>query len=231
MFTPEERATVRDLLLKRAQDDEKIVGAALTGSGSIGAEDRWSDVDLYFGVAGGIAREDAVDEWSSFMYRQLGALHHFDLDVGYAIYRGFLLPGGLEVDIAFAGTDRLGATGPLFRPVFGTVVEHPAAGEGGPQADHLIGLAWHHALHAQTAIARRKPWQAEYWISAIRHHVLTPCVSSLGAVHRAREGFRCVALSDHRASRGNAGGKPRAAGPVPRLARRGDRASSRGGRG
>ena len=108
MFTPEERCTVRDLLLKRAQDDEKIIAAALTGSGSRGAEDRWSDVDLYFGVADGTAREDALDEWSSFLYRELGALHHFDLDAGYAIYRGFLLPGGLEVDIAFACADRFG---------------------------------------------------------------------------------------------------------------------------
>lgn len=173
MFTPEERCTVRDLLLKRAQDDETIIAAALTGSGSRGAEDRWSDVDLYFGVADGTAREDALDEWSSFLYRELGALHHFDLEAGYAIYRGFLLPGGLEVDIAFAGADRFGPLGPLFHPVFGTVVEQPAGDEGGPQADHLIGLAWHHVLHAQTAIARRKPWQAEYWISAIRDHVLT----------------------------------------------------------
>jgi hypothetical protein len=180
VFTPEERCTVRDLLLKRAHDDEKIIAAALTGSGSRGAEDRWSDVDLYFGVADGTAREDALEEWSSFLYRELGALHHFDLDAGYAIYRGFLLPGGLEVDIAFACADRFGPLGPLFRPVFGTVVEQPAAGEGGPRADHLIGLAWHHVLHAQTAIARRKPWQAEYWISAIRDHVLTLACLRLG---------------------------------------------------
>ena len=173
MFAPEERCRVRDLLLERAQDDETIVAAAVTGSGSRGAEDRWSDVDLYFGVADGTAREDALDEWSAFMYRELGALHHFDLDAGYAVYRGFLLPGGLEVDIAFAGADRFGPLGPLFRPVFGTVVEQPVAGAGGPQADHLIGLAWHHVLHARTSIARRKPWQAEYWISAIRDHVLT----------------------------------------------------------
>lgn len=173
MFTPEERCTVRDLLLKRAQDDDRIIAAAVTGSGSLGAEDRWSDVDLYFGVAEGTAREDALDEWSSFLYRELGALHHFDLDAGHAIYRGFLLPGGLEVDIAFARADRFGPRGPLFRQVFGTVVEQPSGGAGGAGAGQLIGLAWHHALHAQTAIARRKPWHAEYWISALRDHVLT----------------------------------------------------------
>ncbi len=77
------------------------------------------------------------------------------------------------MDIAFAAAERFGPLGPLFRPVFGTVVEQPTAGEGGNHPDHVIGLAWHHVLHAQTAITRRKPWQAEYWISAIRDHVLT----------------------------------------------------------
>ena len=180
VFTPEQRRAARDLLLTRAEQDEKIVAAALTGSGSRGAEDRWSDIDLYFGVADGIAREDALAEWSSFMYHELRALHHFDLDAGYAIYRGFLLPGNLEVDIAFAAADRFGPLGALFRPLFGTVVEQPDAGTRGPRADQLIGLGWHHALHAQTAIARGKPWQAEHWISAIRDHVLTLACLRLG---------------------------------------------------
>ncbi len=172
MFTPEERSAIRDLLIDRAHDDEKIMGAAVTGSGARDAEDRWSDVDLYLGVAEGIAREDALDEWSAFLYRELRALHHFDLDAGYAIYRGFLLPSGLEVDLAFAAAESFGPRGPSFRLVFGTVVEQ-AAGQGRGQADQLIGLGWHHLLHAGTAIARGKPWQAEYCISATRDHVLT----------------------------------------------------------
>lgn len=152
----------------------------MTGSGSRGAEDRWSDVDLYFGVADGAAREDALAEWTGFLYRELAALHHFDLDAGYAIYRGFLLPGGLEVDLGFAGAERFGPMGALFRPIFGSVVEQPAARAGGPEADHLIGLGWHHVLHARTAIARRKAWQAEYWISAVRDHVVTLACLRLG---------------------------------------------------
>jgi hypothetical protein len=41
MFTPEERCTVRDRLIERAEHDQTIVAAALTGSGARGAEDRW----------------------------------------------------------------------------------------------------------------------------------------------------------------------------------------------
>lgn len=39
--------------------------------------------------------------------------------------------------------------------------------------DHLAGLVWHHVLHARSSIERGRPWQAEYWISAVRNLVLT----------------------------------------------------------
>jgi hypothetical protein len=43
---------------------------------------------------------------------------------------------------------------------------------GPPNPGHLIGLAWHHVLHARSCIERGKPWQAEYWISGIRDQTL-----------------------------------------------------------
>jgi len=53
MFTPQERTRLRDALVARARADERITGAALTGSASRDAEDRWSDIDLALGVAAG----------------------------------------------------------------------------------------------------------------------------------------------------------------------------------
>jgi len=41
-----------------------------------------------------------------------------------------------------------------------------------PVARGLIGLGWHHVLHARACIERGRPWQAEYWISGIRDHAL-----------------------------------------------------------
>ena len=41
-----------------------------------------------------------------------------------------------------------------------------------PAAEELIAWAWLYALHARSSIARRKLWQAEYMISALRDHVL-----------------------------------------------------------
>jgi hypothetical protein len=47
-------------------------------------------------------------------------------------------------------------------------------------ADHLIGLAWHHVLHARIYIERGAPWQAEYWISAVRDETLALACLRLG---------------------------------------------------
>jgi hypothetical protein len=33
-------------------------------------------------------------------------------------------------------------------------------------------MAWLHALHARSSLARRRVWQAEYMISGVRDHVL-----------------------------------------------------------
>jgi hypothetical protein len=44
LFSITERDRLRALLISSARTDERITGIALTGSASIGAEDRWSGV-------------------------------------------------------------------------------------------------------------------------------------------------------------------------------------------
>lgn len=178
MFTEIDRDQIRARLLDRARADRRITGAAVTGSAAGGAEDRWSDIDLFFAVAAEIAPEDVLGEWSQFMYHELGALHHFDLQSGPAIYRAFLLPACLEVDLAFTPAAEFGARGPHFRTVFGETIERPYVSRS--ERDHIIGLAWHHVLHARICIERHKLWQAEYWISAVRDHALALACLRLG---------------------------------------------------
>jgi predicted nucleotidyltransferase len=178
MFTEERRQQVREQLLERARTDERITGAALTGSAARDAEDRWSDVDLFFGVSGGGVTE-VRDAWSAFVYEELGALHHFDLRSGDAVYRAFLLPELLEVDLGFTPAESFGPLGgEAFRVVFGSTAREP----GSPPADtdHLIGLSWHHVLHARISLERGAHWQTEHWISAVRDHVLTLACLRLG---------------------------------------------------
>ena len=178
MFDIEQRSEVRRRLLERARRDHRIVGAAVTGSAARDAEDRWSDVDLFLGVADAVPVAEVLGDWSAFVYRQLGAIHHFDLHAGPAVYRGFLLDGLLEVDLGFTAANEFGPRGDgAFRMVFGDPVPRQL---GTLDQGHVIGLAWHHVLHARICIERGARWQAEYWISALRDHILTLACHRLG---------------------------------------------------
>ena len=164
MFTAEERDRVREQLLARAEADSAVVGAAFTGSHATGDGDRWSDTDLVLAIRGELT--PVLNGWTRWLYRELGAQHHWDLPVGRGIVRVFLLPGLLEVDLTFAPQADFGPRGPQWRTIFG----QPQPGEPFPALDRdtLTGLAWHHALHARISIERGRWWQAEHWISAGR---------------------------------------------------------------
>jgi predicted nucleotidyltransferase len=178
VFTPDHREQISARVLERARADYRVIGAALTGSAASGAQDRWSDIDLFLGIADGIDRSVVLAEWTEWIRVDLGAIHYFDVRVASTVYRVFLLPDGLELDIAFAPAAEFGARGPQFHTVFGA----PAAPEdvSPPNLDELIGRGWHHVLHARASIERNKPWQAEYWISALRDHTLALACVRLG---------------------------------------------------
>ena len=154
--------------MSRARADARIAGAAFAGSSASGSEDRWSDIDLALAVAGG--RDETMAAWTAWMYDTHDAVHHLDVVHGDAVYRVFLLPSSLQVDLSFWPRGRLRATGPAFRLLFGEAADpSPSAA---PERSKLIGLAWLYALHARSSIARGRAWQAEYMISEARDHVL-----------------------------------------------------------
>jgi hypothetical protein len=170
LFSVTERDRLRALLISAARADERITGIALTGSASIGAEDRWSDIDLAFGFAAGTELGAAIAGWTAVMYADHGAVHHLDVISGATTYRVFLLASTLQVDLAFAAEAEFGANAPTFRLLSGKAV--PRAQARPPDAAGLIGLAWLYGLHARSSIARGRVWQAEYMVSGVRDHVL-----------------------------------------------------------
>src|SRR5919204_3238121 len=85
MFTTEERDGLRTELLQAAQADPRITGAAITGSASIGNEDRWSDVDLAFGVREESEVQTTLADFSKRMYRDYHVLHHVDVFSGSGV--------------------------------------------------------------------------------------------------------------------------------------------------
>jgi hypothetical protein len=167
VFTPGERERLRDSLVSAAHADARVVSAALTGSAAAGREDRWSDIDLALGVEGEIGQ--VIADWTERMYRENATIHHVDMARGATVYRVFLIASTLQVDIAFVPADEFGPIASTFRLLFGTAREPRSVT---PTAAELIGLAWLHALHARSCIARDRPWQAEYMIGRVRDYVL-----------------------------------------------------------
>ncbi|MEZ5356119.1 MAG: hypothetical protein R2762_26080 [Bryobacteraceae bacterium] len=169
MFSPEHRDRLRSTLLDYAAGSQHIVAAAITGSAAVADEDRWSDIDLAFAVAAAVPLEHALAECTDLMYVRHRALHHLDVKAGPWIYRVFLLPDTLQVDIALVPAAEFRALSPAFRLVFG---ESQEARFPSPVAADLIGFGWLHALHARASIARGKLWQAEYMITGLRNQAL-----------------------------------------------------------
>ena len=184
MFTPDERIRLRGAILAAAREDLRITGGALTGSAASGTEDRWSDIDLAFGLKAGTDMQAVLADWSARMYQRHDAVDHLDVPAGRWIYRVFLIRNSLQVDLAFVPDDDFRARAPTFKLQFGTARD--AQHMPPPDARALIGYAWLYALHVRSAIARGKLWQAEYMLSNVRDHVLALACARLGLP--AREG-------------------------------------------
>ena len=170
MFTVADRNRARDRVLELASSDPRVVAGAVVGSLALGEGDRWSDLDLTFGVADGVPVHDVLEDWTRAVSADLGAVHLFDLPRGESIYRVFVLPGCLQLDLSFTPASAFGAASPTFRLLFGTAVDRPHT----PPRDtgELFGYAVHHALRARFAVERGRFWLAEFWISAVRDYAL-----------------------------------------------------------
>src|SRR5438552_397827 len=125
MYTTEERDRERARLLGLAEADPDVVGAAITGSYAVDGGDQWSDIDLSYGIRGELA--PALERWTDTLDREFASVHHWDLPSGSTIYRVFLLPDWLQVDISFTPAADWGPRGPNWRTVFGETVETPTS--------------------------------------------------------------------------------------------------------
>lgn len=171
MFTVNYRDCVREDALKLATSDRRVTAGAVVGSLALDEGDRWSDLDLTFAVAEGVAVRDVLEDWTRHFAQQFGAVDLFDLPVGARIYRVFLLPDCLQLDLSFAPASDFAAVGPKFRLLFGNAETKPYP--QAPSARELVGYAVHHAVRARFCIERGRYWHAEYWLSGARDHALS----------------------------------------------------------
>jgi hypothetical protein len=187
MFSVDDRNRVRDHVLDRAKADGRVVAGAVVGSLATSEGDRWSDLDLTFGVADGVTLLEVLDDFTVDLGRKFNATPLFDLPSGAAIYRVFLLPGCLQFDLSFAPASQWGALGPEFRLLFGQAAQL-VQGQPAP-ARQILGYAVHHALRARFCIERGRYWQAEYWVSAVRDYALSLACRRRGLPAHYGRGF------------------------------------------
>lgn len=186
MFTIAERDAAGDHVLAMARQDARIVAAAAIGSLVTGG-DRWSDIDLTFAVDDAVPVSAVLDDWTRRLTADLDAVVLFDLPAAPLIYRVFLLPRGLQIDLSFTPAAQFGAGGPRFRLLFGEERAHRTPTPA-PLHD-LYGWAAVFVREARACIERGRLWQAEHAINAIRDNTLSIACARRGLPARFGRGF------------------------------------------
>ena len=184
MFTVEQRDALSERVLILAREDERVVAGAVVGSLAVDGGDRFSDVDLTFGVADDVRVADVLDDWTRTLSDERDAVRLVELERGPITYRVFLLPDLLQLDLSMTPAARFRPAGPRFRLLFGETAS------GDPEtttpsvvgdlfistpaiAEDIFGWGVIYALYSRTCIERGRVWQAEHYVGAVRDHALS----------------------------------------------------------
>ena len=199
MFTVEQRNALRARMLQLAAEDERVVAGAAVGSLAVGTGDRFSDLDLTFGIADSVPVAQVLDAWTCTLSEELDALQLADLTAGPTTYRVFLLPDALQFDLSMTPATEFRPAGPRFELLFGETAadesEAPRRAPGGlfiptpTVAGDIFGWGVIYALHARACIERGRVWQAEHYVDAVRDHALSLACLSRGLPAAQARGY------------------------------------------
>ena len=184
MFTVEQRDALRERVLRLAKEDVRVVAGAAVGSLAMDGGDRFSDLDLTFGIADHVQVDDVLDDWTRTLIDELDAVQLGELERGPTTYRVFLLPDALQLDLSMTPAAQFRPAGPRFRLLFGEtaageseILTPPVAGAlflpTPAVAVDIFGWGVIYALHAHACIERGRVWQAEHYVGAVRDHALS----------------------------------------------------------
>ena len=102
MFTVEQRDALRERVLGMGEQDERVIAGAVVGSLAFDDGDRFSDLDLTFGVADHAEVAGVLDDWTRTLVDEFDAVPLVDLDRGAITYRVLLLPEALQLDLSMS---------------------------------------------------------------------------------------------------------------------------------
>jgi hypothetical protein len=173
VFTVEQRDALREHLLRLAEEDEHVVAGAAVGSLAVDGGDRFSDLDLTFGIADHVPVADVLDDWTRTLVDEVDAVHLADLERGPTTYRVFLLPDALQFDLSMTPAAQFRPAGARFRLLFGKTAAGESEVSTPPVAGDLFGWGVIYALHARACIERGRVWQAEHYVGAVRDRALS----------------------------------------------------------
>lgn len=179
MFAVDRRSRLRDLIVEHASADADVVAAAEVGSQARGEADAWSDIDVSLRLADGRDVEAVAAGWARWLSEIDEVADTLDVHAAGATYRVFLMADSLQVDVSFFPYDAFRATGgePMAVHFGEALPEEP------PRTPDWHGTArtgWLYLLHARSAVARRRTWQAELMLAEARAIVLALAAQRLG---------------------------------------------------
>ena len=123
---------------------------------------------------------EVAERWTRQLRQDEVVIDHLDLQASGALYRVFLLRSTLQLDLSFWPHGSFVTGGAPVQALFGQPVEsvEQVAGQeagqvAGEEAMRWVRMAWLHALHARSALARGRSWQVLWMLGGIRDQLVS----------------------------------------------------------
>ncbi len=182
-YSPAIREATLDRLLAALQNDKRLAGLLIVGSGAEGFEDAHSDIDLCAVTTLADDVRPAFQEWGIKVHEMLPVFHSLESARAPNVYLWvFLLENFLEIDLCFLCLDDLRATRNRWKTVFdrsGRIEDIlRSTWENRPKPDleeayrSRLSSIWHCIKHATIAVQRQQPWRAIFELELIRNRTI-----------------------------------------------------------
>ena len=186
-YTSAARQEILDQLIEALKQDKRITGLILVGSGAVGFDDEYSDIDLSVVVGQKTSVESCWRDWIDRIYHLLPVTRHFEVVYSEANFLyGFFLENFLEIDIGFLHAGNLVAKRPRWKVIYDQeenlsgLMESSWEDRALPDPiqvyKNVLSSIWYHITHAAICIMRKHVWQALYFIEKIRSKTFLLCI-------------------------------------------------------